>query len=206
MPGLPGTSEGREAVASGRSEVTRLLARWSAGEKSALDHLLPLVYDDLHRIAHRRLQAEHTGHTLDTTSVVHEAYVRLAERTDGTWNDRAHFFAVCARIIRHVLVDHARRRQSLKRGGGLIRIPLHAGLTGESTTMTDLLALEQALRRLQMIDERLVRVVECRFFAGLDVAETAEALDTSRRTVERCWTRARAYLYRSLADDAVTLA
>lgn len=186
----------------GSSEVGELLTRCAAGERDALHRLIPLVYDDLRRIAHRRLAAERTGHTLDTTAVVHEAYLRLASRPDAGWRDRAHFFAVSARVIRHVLVDHARKRQSRKRGGDAIRIQMHDGLPGEPQRMVDLLALEEALTGLARLDERLVRVVECRFFAGLDVAETAEVLSSSTRTVERDWTRAKAYLYRALADDS----
>ena len=183
-------------------EVTRLLAACGEGESEAFEQLIPLVYNDLRRIAHRRLKAERSEHTLDTTAVVHEAYLRLAERPGASWSDRAHFFAVCARVIRHVLVDHARRRRSLKRGGHAILIPLHEGLSGRTHRMADFLSLEEALRALERVDARLVRVVECRFFAGLSVAETAEALGSSRRTVERDWTRAKAYLYRALADVA----
>jgi RNA polymerase sigma factor (TIGR02999 family) len=202
MPLAPRTTQ-HEAVH--RSEVTTLLTRCSAGEQDAFQRLITLVYDDLRRIAHRRLRGEHTGHTLDTTAVVHEAYLRLAERPDATWQDRAHFFAVAARVIRHVLVDHARKRQSVKRGGDVIRVPLHEGLAGEATRMVDFLAIEEALKRLEKLDARLVRVVECRFFAGLDVAETAEVLASSRRTVERDWTRAKAYLYRSLSDESLSV-
>lgn len=163
---------------------------------------MPVVYDDLRRIARRRLQAERRGHTLDTTAVVHEAYLRLAENPESTWRDRAHFFAVCARVIRHVLVDHARRRGAAKRGGDAVRVTLREGIVGRSPRIIDVLALEQALQALERHDERLGRVVECRFFAGLTVAETAEALDSSRRTVERDWARAKAYLYRALTDPA----
>jgi RNA polymerase sigma factor (TIGR02999 family) len=198
MPGAPGTAE---EDAMGSSEVADLLTRCAAGEHDAFHRLIPLVYDDLRRIAHRRLAAERTGLTLDTTAVVHEAYLRLAERPGAGWRDRAHFFAVSARIIRHVLVDHARKRQSQKRGGDAVRIQVHDGLPGEPQRPVDLLALEEALNRLAVLDERLVRVVECRFFAGLDVAETAEVLASSRRTVERDWTRAKAYLYQALTDD-----
>ncbi len=160
---------------------------------------MALVYDDLRRIAHRRLQAENTHHTLSTTAVVHEAYVRLALQPAPDWQNRAHFFAVCARVIRHVLVDHARRRQALKRGGEVIRVQLSEEIAASAQPEIDVLALEEALAALERLDERLVRVVECRFFAGLSVAETAAALGSSRRTVERDWTRARAHLARLLA-------
>lgn len=189
---------------AGPSEVTRLLSACSAGDADAFERLIPLVYDDLRRIAHRRLRSERTEHTLDTTAVVHEAYLRLAETRESSWRDRAHFFAVCARVIRHVLVDHARRRGSRKRGGDVIRVPIRDGITGRTPRVTEFLALEEALHELEKRDPRLVRVVECRFFAGLTVAETAEALGSSRRTVERDWTRAKAYLYRALADPSLS--
>ncbi|MFW6083586.1 MAG: sigma-70 family RNA polymerase sigma factor [Gemmatimonadota bacterium] len=201
MIDLDGGASSRTAT---RSEITRILSEFGSGGSDAFDRLIPLVYDDLRHIAHRRLQAERSGHTLDTTAVVHEAYVRLAESPVSTWHDRAHFFAVCARVIRHVLVDHARRRNSKKRGGNAVHVPLRDHLEGTSTRISDVLALEEALRALERHDERMVRVVECRYFAGLTVAETADALDTSRRTVERCWTRAKAHLYRSLSADAGT--
>jgi len=188
------------------SEVTLLLAECGAGDSGAFERLIPLVYDDLRRIAHRRLQAERAEHTLDTTAVVHEAYLRLAENPETTWQDRAHFYAVCARVIRHVLVDHARRRGARKRGGDVIRVPLRDGVADETGGLADFLALEEALRCLERHDPRLVRVVECRFFAGLTVEETAEALGSSRRTVERDWTRAKAYLYRALGEPQPTRA
>ena len=160
---------------------------------------MPLVYDDLRRIAHRRLQSERTDHTLDTTAVVHEAYLALVEQATATWNDRAHFFAVAARVIRHVLIDHARRRGAQKRGGGEVRVPLQEDLVSIQTAPNiDLVALDAALAELGERDPRLERVVECRFFGGMTVQETAAALDTSVRTVERDWTRARAYLYQAL--------
>lgn len=179
--------------------MTRLLAECGTGNPEAFDRLVPLVYDDLRRIAHRRLQSERRGMTLDTTAVVHEAYLRLANDREATWQDRAHFFAVCARVIRHVLVDHARRRDASKRGGDVVRVPLTENVRGRPSTVVDFLALEEALTALERNDPRLVRVVECRFFGGLTVAETAETLGSSRRTVERDWTRAKAYLFRALS-------
>lgn len=183
---------------SGPSEVTRLLDECGSGNGDAFERLIPLVYDDLRRIAHRRLRAERRGHTLDTTAVVHEAYLRLAETSGSTWQDRAHFFAVCARVIRHVLVDYARRRGAVKRGGDAVRVPLREELAGRAPRIATLLSLEEALASLEQHDERMARVVECRYFGGLTVEETAEALGSSRRTVERDWTRAKAYLYRAL--------
>lgn len=183
-------------------EITGLLRKHASGDSAALDRLIPLVYDDLRRIAHDRLGSERASHTLDTTAVVHEAYLRLVDVSDPGWNGRAHFFAVSSKLIRNLLIDYARRRRAGKRDGDMIRIPMNEGLDGgrncEPRTI-DLLALDEALSALARLDARLEQVVECRFFGGLSVRETAEVLQVSRRTVERDWTRAKAYLYRALA-------
>ena len=176
-------------------EITLLLGDCAGGDREAFERLIPLVYDDLRRIARRRLAAEQSGHTLSTTAVVHEAYLQLVNQATATWRDRAHFFAVASRVIRHVLVDHARARKAAKRGGDAIRIPLNDDLDGESKDMIDLLALDEALQRLAELDPRLERVVEYRFFGGMTMRDTAEALGVSRRTAVRDWKRARAYLY-----------
>ena len=176
-------------------DVTRLLGECADGDRDAFERLVPLVYDDLRRIARRRLAAEQTGHTLDTTAVVHEAYLKLVDQATATWQDRAHFFAVAARVIRHVLVDHARARNAAKRGGDAIRVPLREDLDGGAPDMVDLLALDEALERLGRHDPRLVQVVEYRFFGGMTLRDTAQALGVSRRTAVRDWKRARAYLY-----------
>lgn len=191
--------------AAGRpgGRVTELLDASSRGSVTAFDELIPLVYDDLRGIAHRRLRSERTNHTLDTTAVVHEAYLRLVDQREADWRDRAHFFAVAARVIRNVLVDYARRRKALKRGGGDVP-PLLVGSGAEGPSVVDLLALDQALSRLAEHDPRLERIVECRFFGGMTMAETAEALGTSLRTVERDWRRAKAYLYRELHHEGAT--
>ena len=184
-------------------EITGLLEAHAAGDDDALERLIPLVYDDLRRIAHQRLRSERRSHTLDTTAVVHEAYLRLVEVSDPDWNGRAHFFAVASRLIRNLLIDYARRRKADKRGGGAIRIPLNEELDGASIdapAAIDLLALDEALTALAHYDERMERVVECRFFGGLTVKETARVLGVSTRTVERDWTRAKAYLYRALTS------
>ncbi|MFW6083632.1 MAG: sigma-70 family RNA polymerase sigma factor [Gemmatimonadota bacterium] len=199
-----GAGEAAAERDSGPSEITRLLEECGSGNRDAFQRLIPFVYDDLRGIAHRRLQAEQRGHTLDTTAVVHEAYLRLAENPESTWQDRAHFFAVCARVIRHVLVDYARRRGAAKRGGHAVHVPLRDELTGRPPRIDTLLSLEQALASLERHDERMTRVVECRYFAGLTVEETAEALGSSRRTVERDWTRAKAYLYWAMEGDPPT--
>jgi len=180
-------------------EVTRLLSDCSSGDRAAFDRLIPLVYEDLRRIAHRRLAGERDGHTLNTTAVAHEAYVHLVNQATASWRDRAHFFAVAARVIRNVLIDYARARATAKRGAGALRIPLREDLDGGAEPDTiELLALDEALADLAALDPRLERIVECRFFGGMTMADTAEALGISLRTAERDWTRARAHLYRSL--------
>ena len=182
-------------------DITEILARCAGGDRRAFDNLVPLVYEDLRRIAHRRLQAERTDHTLDTTALVHEAYIGLVDQATATWNDRAHFFAVAARVIRNVLVDYARRTSAQKRGGDVVRIPLQpsvASTSGGPKTI-ELIALDAALTDLGKRDSQLERVVEYRFFAGLTVRETAEALGSSERTVARDWARAKAYLFEALS-------
>lgn len=183
-------------------DITGLLRQHASGDRAALDRLIPLVYDDLRRIAHDRLRSERASHTLDTTAVVHEAYLRLVDVSDPGWDNRAHFFAVSSKLIRNLLIDYARRQRAAKRGGDMIRIPMNEEFNGGRTSeppMIDLLALDEALSALARLDARLEQVVECRFFGGLSVRETAKVLQVSRRTVERDWTRAKAYLYRALA-------
>jgi RNA polymerase sigma factor (TIGR02999 family) len=181
-------------------EITRLLEDWSRGDRSALDRLIPLVHAELRRIARRQMSQERAGHTLQATALVNEAYVRLAGDAGQRWQNRAPFFAVCAQVMRHVLIDHARSRAREKRGGALQRVSLEgvAALTegGES----DLLALDEALARLEEFDRQKARVVELRYFAGLGIEETAEALGVSPTTVRREWRRAKAWLYRALAE------
>jgi RNA polymerase sigma factor (TIGR02999 family) len=184
-----------------RDGVTQLLSECARGETDAFDRLIPLVYDDLRRIAHRRLRAERAGHTLGTTAVVHEAYLQLVDQATATWRDRAHFFAVAARVIRHILIDYARRRGAQKRGGGEVQFSLREDLTGSDPKTVELLELDQALSRLAEFDPRLERIVECRFFGGMTMEDTATALGVSQRTAERDWTRAKAYLYQALGDS-----
>ncbi|CAN5848972.1 sigma-70 family RNA polymerase sigma factor [soil metagenome] len=184
-------------------QIARLLAECTSGDRYAADRLFSLVYEDLRALAHRHLRGEGAGHTLNTTALVHEAYLALVDQTVGGWRDRAHFLAVSSRAMRHILIDYARARLTAKRGGAAIRVPLREDLApGDSDEQaeTDLLALEEALVELSRHDERLGRVVECRFFGGMSVEETAEALGVGVRTVERDWTRAKAYLYHHLAE------
>jgi RNA polymerase sigma factor (TIGR02999 family) len=177
--------------------VTRLLRQVAAGERQAADDLLPLVYRELKAIAHRQLRGERRGHTLNTTALVHEAYLRLG-LDEISWNDRTHFFAVAARAMRRVLIDYADQRRAGKRGGDLIHVPLEETVAAPERRIESLLALDQALTHLELLDPRQVRVVECHVFAGLSLNDTAAALDISPATVSRDWTLARAWLNRAL--------
>lgn len=164
-----------------------------------LGELLPDVYDDLRRIARNHLRRHRAGMTLDTTAVVHEAYLKLLA-ANGAWNDRGHFFALASTAMRHLLVDHARRKHADKRGGGAVHVTLSEAVASSAAPPLDVLSLDAALKDLATLDPMLERVVECRFFAGLSVEETAAALGRSTRSVERDWARARAYLFDSLAQ------
>ena len=185
----------------GHSEITRLLKAHSAGHSEALDELLPLVYDELRQMAHRRMQQERTGHTFSTTALVHEAYLELVDLDCIDWEDRSHFFAIAARVMRNVLVDYAVKRTADKRGGDRDRVPLRDEDAADEVHLNDVLAIHQALKRLEDVDERQVRVVECRFFGGLTIDETAEALGISPATVGRDWRVARAWLNRELTHE-----
>jgi RNA polymerase sigma factor (TIGR02999 family) len=162
-----------------------------------MDRLFPLVYDELRRMAHGQLQRERPGHTLGTTGLIHETYLKLVDQTRVQWRDRGHFFRVASWAMRRILVDYARQYRALRRGGGLERIQIDEELAGAERGDT-LVALDEALERLATVSERLSRVVECRYFGGLTAEETAEALGVSSRTVERDWVKARAWLYLEL--------
>ena len=179
-------------------DITGLLLAWRAGDDAALDRLFPLVYEQLCRIAHHQLGREHPGHTLSTTAVVHEAYLRLVDQDRVQWVDRAQFFAVASRVMRRVLVDYARQHLAEKRGRGRERVTFddeHLSVDGRAELLT---AVDEALDRLLQLDERAGKVVECRFFGGLTEAETAEALGITERTVRRDWVKARAWLAENL--------
>jgi RNA polymerase sigma factor (TIGR02999 family) len=180
------------------STVTGLLLAWRSGEPEASDQLFPLVYDELLRIAHRQLGHERSGHTLDTTALVHEAYIRLVDQTRVQWVDRSHFLAVATLAMRRILVDYARRYRSEKRGGALTRVNLEEVSLVAEDGADLLLAVDEALTRLAEVDERLSRVVECRFFGGLTEEETAELLGVTARTVRRDWTKAKGWLHQVL--------
>lgn len=179
-------------------EMTRLMQRWSEGDRGAFDRLIELVYDDLRRIAHRHLELGSRAGTVDTTALVHEVYIKLVAVEGGSWASRAQFFAFCSKAMRRLLIDFARRRTAEKRGGGAVRVPLPEDAGVVDAEAMRILDVEAALQELEKRDERMARVVECRFFGGMSVPETAEALETSSRTVEREWARARAYLYQAL--------
>ena len=189
----------REVASS--SEVTHLLQARGQGNKEALELLTPIVYQELHRIARRYMARERSDHTLQTTALVNEAYLRLVDVRQVDWQDRAHFFAVCARAMRRILVDHARSRNYQKRGGGEVRIQLGDALETVSSPGTNLLELDEALNRLAEFVSRKGKVVEMRFFGGLRVEEIAEALGISPETVMRDWKLARAWLHRELSAD-----
>ena len=189
--------------------ITDALAALRAGDAGAMDRLVPLVYAELARIAHRQLGLEATGHTLSTTALVHEAYLRLVDQTRAQWADRAHFFSVAAHSMRRVLVDHARRHRAARRGGAHRRhVSLEALDAADAASLAAgdradiLVAMDEALAQLATLDPRQARVVECRFFGGLTEAETAEALGVTARTVTRDWVKARGWLYQALRDDA----
>ena len=180
-------------------DVTALLLQWRRGDKAALDALLPLIYRQLRLVAHARLRAEGDGNPLQTTELVHEVYLRLIDIDRLSFNDRTHFFAVSARLMRQILVDRARRDRAAKRGGGAALLSLEGMPLAVTTNTVDVLALDQALDELAGLEERLCRVVELKFFAGLSIAETAVALDVSPATVERDWSVAKAWLYDRLS-------
>jgi RNA polymerase sigma factor (TIGR02999 family) len=179
------------------SEITRLLSEAREGDERALDRLIPLVYDDLRGIAHRKMRTESGGHTLDTGAVVAEAYVRLSGQ-DIVWRDRVHFFAVASRVMRHVLIDYARKKSTDKRGGDAVMLPLSDATPADGPDALEMIELDQALTRLGEIDSGLEELVEYRFFGGLSMDEAAEAIGVSTRTATRNWQRARTYLFEML--------
>ncbi|MGH9257192.1 MAG: ECF-type sigma factor [Vicinamibacterales bacterium] len=184
-----------------RQDVTGLLLEWRDGRRDALDRLVPVVYAELRRVARARLRAERDGHSLQTNELVHEVYLRLVDIDRMTLTSRAHFFAVASRLMRQVLVDHARRRDAGKRGGDVTMVSLSDASPAGPATAVDILALDEALDTLTGLDARLCRVVELKFFGGLTIEETAAALDVSRATVERDWTAAKAWLFERMSSS-----
>ena len=181
-------------------EVTQLLADWGKGDRSALDKLLPLVHSELRRIAQRQMSGERPGHTLQATALVNEAYLKLAGQQRFDWQNRAHFFAVCAQVMRHILIDHARAGAREKRGGGAVQVSLNDALVVAEDQAAHFLALDEALRELERLDPQKGKIVELRYFGGLSVEEAAEVLNVSPRTVRREWQRAKAWLYRMMTE------
>jgi RNA polymerase sigma factor (TIGR02999 family) len=189
---------------TGAHEITEMLIAWRGGDRAVLDRLFPVIYQELRRIAHRRLNAERTSHTLGTTALVNEAYLKLVDQTRVNWSDRAHFFAVAANAMRRILVDYARRHAAEKRKASAEALSLD-GESPDAVAIADeraetLVALDEALTQLRSIEARLADVVECRFFGGLSEEETAEALGVTSRTVRRDWVKAKAWLYATLRE------
>lgn len=181
------------------ADITELLAALNAGNRGALDEIIPRVYQELKRIAHRQLAFERSDHTLNTTAIVHEAYFNLAKLNRIEWANRAHFFAIAAQLMRRILTEYAVRRRAQKRGGGGVHVGLEEAAFFAAEPNSELMELEEALQRLEAQDQRQARVVECRFFGGMSVEETAQALDVSPATVKRDWNTARAWLNRELS-------
>jgi RNA polymerase sigma factor (TIGR02999 family) len=187
-------------MSDSQANVTQLLRAVSSGDRGDLDALLAAIYDDLRRLAASHMHGEHDGHTLQPTALVHEAYLKLIDQHSTDWRDRVHFFAVASTIIRRLLVDHARGRLAQKRGGGRERIPLSEAEPAAPVPDVDLVALDEALTELAEISDRQAKIVELRFFGGLTLEEIAEMLDVGRRTVDREWKVAKAWLYCRLGD------
>ncbi len=181
-------------------QVTQLLVAWGGGDSAALDELMPLVYEELRRLAHQCMSRERPGHTLQTSALLNEAYLRLVDQKNIHWQDRAHFYGIAARLMRQVLVDYARKRGYAKRGGDAHRVPLDEAMIVSEERAADVVALDDALKSLAEIDPRQSQIVELRFFGGLSIEETAEVLAVSPGTVMRDWTLAKAWLRRAVTS------
>src|SRR2546423_2556328 len=185
------------------NEVTQLLINWSKGDKAALDRLIPLVQAELRRLARRFMGRENTGHTLQTSALINEAYIRLVDQQNIHWQNRAHFFAVAAQVMRHILIDHARSYAYAKRGGGARKVPLDEAAALNDQRAEELIALDDALKALATLDARKSRIIELRFFGGLSIEETAEAMNISPITVTREWRAAKAWLRREMSKESI---
>jgi RNA polymerase sigma factor (TIGR02999 family) len=186
---------------SSQQEVTQLLKDWSGGDEGALGKLIPLVQPELHRLAHHYMSRERAGHTMQTTALLNEAYLQLVDDPKRNWQNRTHFMAAAAQLMRRIIVDYARERRSLKRGGGALKLSLDEAALVTEKQSEELLALDEALERLGVQDPRKSQIVELRYFGGLTVEETAEFLKLSHRTVKREWRMAKAWLYRALSGE-----
>ena len=184
-----------------QQEITQLLSDWSRGDEGALEKLIPLVQPELHRLAHHYMSRERVGHTLQTTAILNEAYLQLVDDPKRNWQNRTHFIAAAAQLMRRIMVDHARERRALKRGGGALKVPLDDAALVTERRSEELLALDEALERLAALDPRKSQIVELRYFGGLTVEETAAFLKLSDRTLEREWRMAKAWLYRALSGE-----
>ena len=183
-------------------QVTDLLARWRLGDREALDALMPLVYQELRHLARHYLRQERPDHTLQSTALVHEAFVRLVGQSPPEWKNRTHFFGVAARLMRQILVDHARSHRAAKRGGDSFKLTLNEALVGSKVKDLDILALDDALNNLAQLNPQQSQIVELRFFSGLSIEDTSEVLGVSPATVKRSWTTARAWLFREMNRSA----
>ncbi|HEV8370737.1 MAG TPA: sigma-70 family RNA polymerase sigma factor [Pyrinomonadaceae bacterium] len=183
-------------------DVTQLLVAWSNGDEAARDQLMPLVYEELHRLAHHYMNRERPGHTLQTSALVNEAFVRLVDQRDVHWQNRSHFFGIAAQMMRRVLVDYARSRQYQKRGGDVVQVSLNEDLIVSSEQTAEVVALDDALKSLATFDQRKCQIVELRFFAGLSIEEAAQVLGVSPGTVMRDWTLAKAWLRKEISNTA----
>ncbi|MEK6405374.1 MAG: sigma-70 family RNA polymerase sigma factor [Acidobacteriota bacterium] len=187
-------------MTSSQNEVTQLLLDWGKGDRAALDKLVPVVYQELRRLAAYHMRRERPGHTLQTSALVNEAYMRLVDYRDMRWQSRAHFFAVAAQAMRRILVEHARKRHFAKRGGGALKVSFDEAAIVSQDQSAELVALDDALTSLEALDPRKSRIVELRYIGGLNIEETAEVLDISPATVQREWRAAKAWLYRAIKD------
>ncbi|HTQ63028.1 MAG TPA: sigma-70 family RNA polymerase sigma factor [Candidatus Solibacter sp.] len=180
------------------SQITDLLARWRAGDREALNSLMPLVYEELRTLARHYLRMERPDHTLQSTALVHEAFVRMVGQKPPEWKNRKHFYGVAARLMRQILVDHARSHRAGKRGGDAVKLGLTEGLAGKESKGLDILALDDALNHLAQLNQQQSQIVELRFFSGLSIEDTSEVLGVSPATVKRNWVTARAWLFREM--------
>lgn len=186
-----------------QQEVTQLLSDWRSGDRVALEKLIPLVQPELQRLAHRYMSRERPGHTLQTTALLNDAYLELSDKTHPQWQNRAHFFAVAAQLMRRIMVDHARQRQALKRGGGAIKVTLDDSIMSAESRSAELLALDEAMEKLAAFDQRKADVVEMRYFGGLTMEEIAEVMKIHVNTVMRDWKAARAWLFAALNGESM---
>lgn len=184
-------------------ELTQLLRGWQQGDRDAVERLMPLIYRELRKMAHRFLQRQPLEQTLETSALVHEVYLRFAGREPAGWRNRTHFYAVCAQVMRSLLIDSARARQSLKRGGGLRQVELDENVPAAARQEEQLLALDEALKKLAAFDQRMSRIVEMRYFGGMSMTEIAETLGFSEITIKREWLKARGWLYREISQNNI---